>query len=245
MIDLNSTSLLPDRINWFLDQAQASRTRERRTYLGASLIGGPCERQIQYQASGTDVDSGKGFPPRVLRCFDRGHWAESYLVPLMREAGFMLLSEEPGTDKQFGFSAFDGRFAGHCDGIIALWRGSDACPIPLPALWECKCLNAKSTAKAVKDKIRVSHPRYYNQVQLYMGEMGLSHCLFTVVSADSMELHHELIPYDAATHKAMMDRAWRILQALDSGTLVMRGLRDSACFECRYCDFATRCWSTP
>jgi hypothetical protein len=96
--------------------------------------------------------------------------------------------------------------------------------------------------KAVKDKIRVSHPRYFNQVQLYMGEMGLPRCLFTILNADTMEMHHELISYEQPTHQAMVDRAARILAAMDSGEMILRGFRDSAAFECRYCDFAITCW---
>ena len=240
-IDLNSTTALADRVNWLIDDAQASSGREQRAYLGASLIGGPCERQIQYQAMGIEVDPGKGFPPRILRCFDRGHWAESYVIKLMRSAGCILLDVDPATDKQWAFSLFEGRFAGHCDGIIPMWRGNS--PLELPALWECKCLNHKSTSKAIKDKIRVSHPRYFNQVQLYMGEMGLPRCLFTILDADTMEMHHELVDYEQHTHTAMVERARRILMAMDSGEMMLRGMRDSAAFECRYCDFSTRCWA--
>lgn len=240
-IDLNSTTAFADRINWFIDAAQADQPREQRSYLGASLIGGPCERQIQYQAMGAEVDPGKGFPPRILRCFDRGHWAETYVIGLLRKAGCILLDVDPATGHQWEFSLFGGRFAGHCDGIIPMWRG--AAPMELPALWECKCLNSKSTAKAVKDKIRVSHPRYFNQVQLYMGEMGLPRCLFTILNADTMEMHHELIEYEPATHRAMVDRAGRILAAMDAGELVLRGLRDKAAFECRYCSHTLRCWA--
>ena len=243
MINLNSTSALSDRVNWLIDSAQAGAEREKRNYLGASLIGGPCERQIQYQAMGMPVDEGKGFPPRILRCFERGHWAEAYLVGLMRKAGFMLLDVDPATGHQFEFSLFGGRFAGHCDGIIPMWRGPGMAPFELPALWECKCLNSKSSAKAVMDKIRVSHPRYFNQVQLYMGEMGLPCCLFTIMNADTMEMHHELVQYEPATHRAMVDRAQRILATMDTGEMILRGFRDSAAWECRYCDYSTRCWA--
>ena len=75
------------------------------------------------------------------------------------------------------------------------------------------------------------------------GEIGLPFCLFTVANADTMELHHELIPYEQATHRAMVDRAQRILMAMDAGEMVLRGFRDPAVFECRYCDFSIRCWA--
>lgn len=235
--------MLSDAINWHIDEAQLKEEREQRAYLGASLIGYPCERQIQYRATATPVDEGKGFPPRILRCFQRGHWAEEYAVKLLRQAGFMLLDVDPDTGKQFEFKLFNGRVAGHCDGIIPLWRGQGSTPFQVPALWECKCLNNKSTNKAKKDKLYVSHNHYYNQIQLYMGELSLPRCLFTIINADSMEIYHQMIDYDQATHKAMVDRAWRILQAIDAREWLPRGFGSSANFECKYCDHSLRCWN--
>ena len=242
MIDLNSRTALPDRINWFIDQAQENADRERRSYLGASILGGACERQIQAKAMGIEPDPGKSFPARVLRCFDRGHWAESYIVGLMRKAGFMLLDVDPATGKQFDFSMLDGRVAGHCDGIIPMWRGQGESPIAFPALWECKCLNSKGAKKAAKEKIRSSHPAYYHQVQIYMGEIGLPRCLFTVANADTMELYHEVIDYDHASHVAMTARARRIIQAIDFGEILPRGFDDPSGAGCKYCEFSDRCW---
>jgi len=242
VIDLNSTTHFADRINHVIDAALVDEPREKRNYLGASLIGGACERQIQYQAMHAPRDPGKGFPPRVLRCFERGHWLEAYAVKLLRNAGFILLDVDPRTGQQWEFTLMGGRVAGHYDGIIPMWRGPGASPIPLPVLWECKCLNKNSAGKAVKDKLRVSHNKYFNQVQINMGEYGLSHCLFTICNADSMEFHHELIPYEPSAHKAMVERAGRVLLAMDMGEMLVRGFPDRSAFECKYCDWSDQCW---
>ena len=242
IIDLNSRSALPERINYHIDMATQEEPREKRDYIGASIIGGSCERQVQYHAMHAERNPGKGFPPRVLRCFERGHWLEAYAVKLIRKAGFVLLDIDPTTGKQWEFKTLGDRVAGHCDGIITWWRGQGESPIPLPALWECKCLNHKSTAKALKDKIRVSHPKYFYQVQLYMGEFKLSQCLFSICDADTMEFHHELVQFEPAVHASMLARGQRLINAIDHGEMLVRGFMDRTSFDCKYCDWARFCW---
>lgn len=245
MIDLNSTSALGDRINDRIDAAMASAhaAEPARDYLGASILGDACERAIQYRHMRVPVDPGKGFPPRVLRCFDRGRWAEDYAIALLKRAGFVLLDKDVATDKQWEFSLLDGRVKGHPDGIFALWRGDGPSPITMPAMWECKCLNSKSWGKSKRDKLRVAHPRYFGQMQLCMGELNLSRGLFTALNADTMEMHHELVTYEPQAHQDLLARASRILLASDAGEMLPRGLADPSRYECKYCDWAERCWA--
>ena len=245
MIDLNSTSALGDRINDRIDavMAAARDAETPRDYLGASILGDACERAIQYRHLQVAPDPGKGFPPRVLRCFDRGRWAEDYAIALLKRSGFVLLEHDPDTGEQWAFETMDGRVKGHADGVLVMWRGEGPALIPLPAAWECKCLNNKSWSKCKRDKLRVAHPRYFGQMQLYMGEMRLPQGLFTALNADTMELHHELVAYEAQAHQALQDRAQRILNACDMGEMLPRGLADPSRFECKYCDWAERCWA--
>jgi hypothetical protein len=247
VIDLNSksASALGDRINDRIDAAMAlARDAETpRDYLGASILGDTCERAIQYRHLRTPVDPGRGFPPRVLRCFDRGRWAEDYVIGLLKASGWVLLDRDPDTGGQWAFEALDGRVKGHADGVLVMWRGEGPAPLPLPANWECKCLNNKSWGKSRRDKLRVAHPRYYGQMQLYMGELKLSHGLFTALNADTMEMHHELVPYEPQEHQALLARARRVLLASDAGEMLPRGLADSSRWECKCCDWSVRCWA--
>jgi len=246
MIDLNGTSTaLCDRINDRIDRAMlAARNAEKpRDYLGASILGGSCERAIQYQHMLVPTDPGKGFPPRVLRCFDRGRWAEDYAIALLKASGFVLLDHDPDTREQWAFETLGGRVKGHADGALVMWRGDGPVPVPLPAVWECKCLNNKSWSKSKKDKLRVAHPRYFGQMQLYMGEMRLPQGLFTSLNADTMEMHHELVPYEPDAHQALLARASRILLASDAGEMLPRGMADASRWECKYCDWSEQCWA--
>jgi hypothetical protein len=67
--------------------------------------------------------------------------------------------------------------------------------------------------------------------------------LFTAINKDTAELHHELVPFDAALAQTMSDRAVRILQATDAGELLPRIAREPEFHECRMCPWARRCWS--
>lgn len=240
MIDLNSKSSgVTGRVNWHLDQALAGQaaSEPRRAYLGASMIGGDCERAVQYEFMGQPRDVERA--PSSQLVFDRGHWAENYLAGLFIRAGFVLSVAGPDGG-QHGFSILDGIFQGHADGLLLWLSGGHEPPIPLPALWECKCLGSKGAKALAKDRCQGAYPKYYRQVQVLMGEMGLERCLFTALCADTMELRHELIAYDAATHRAMVDRAQRILAAVSHAEIVPRGFLAED-WQCKCCPWIKTC----
>ena len=66
-------------------QEQNSK-KEKRSYLGASSLGDPCSRKIQYRYMGEETDIKNHFSPKVLRIFDY------YLQLLRRTAKFKSLS---------------------------------------------------------------------------------------------------------------------------------------------------------
>ena len=245
-IDLNSRTALPDRINWHIDRGIDATVRHepRREYLGCSVLGGVCERAVQYE---TLAMMGKlphtEFEPRIRRIFERGHDAEDRAAQWLRGAGFLLVTEDPSGNGQFAVEFLDGRVRGHADGLLLLWSGEGICPIPLPALWECKCLGAKYWNKARKEHIKFSHPQYFAQMQLYMGGLRLDHGLITLINADTMELHHELVAFDQVTFAGLINRAERILAACDNHELLPRCATTEAELVCRMCRRSTTCWS--
>lgn len=152
--------------------------------------------------------------------------------------------------EQFGFSVAGGRIRGHVDGIIA--AGPEGFGLAVPALWECKTMNAKNWRACVKDGVTKSKPVYAAQIALYQAYMEASvpgiaaaPALFTAINKDTAELHHELVPFDADLAQRMSDRGVRILQATDAGELLPRIATSSDFFECRFCPWAKRCWEQP
>ena len=250
-LDFNPRPSMADRINALVDAALIAEREATppRTYLGASRLGHACERALQFEFVGAPKDEGADFGGQTLRIFAIGHQLEDLAIRWLRAAGIDLYTRKgnrPDGD-QFGFSVAGGRIRGHVDGIIA--DAPAALGLRTPALWECKTMNAKNWRACVKEGVTVSKPVYAAQIAIYQAYMeatvpGISAApaLFTAINKDTAELHHELVPFDAALAQRMSDRAVRILQATDAGDLLPRIAASRDFFECRFCAHAGRCW---
>ena len=252
MLDYNHSPSFAERLNATIDGAltDENATRVPRDYLGGSRLGHVCERALQFEFTATPRDEGQDFSGQTLRIFAIGHALEDLAVAWLRQAGFDLYTRKGNRPDggQFGFSVAGGRIRGHVDGIIA--AAPEPMSLGVPALWECKTMNAKNWRACVKDGVVVSKPVYAAQIALYQAYMdaavpGLASnpALFTAINKDTAELHHELVPFNAELAQRMSDRAVRILSATDSGELLPRIARDRDHFECRMCAYANRCWS--
>ena len=254
MLDYNHRPGIAERVNAGIDAALIAEREATppRTYLGASRLGHACERALQFEFAGAPKDEGADFGGQTLRIFEIGHQLEELAIRWLRAAGLDLYTRKGNRPdgEQFGFSVAGGRIRGHVDGIIA------AAPAPLgigvPALWECKTMNAKNWRACVKDGVAVAKPVYAAQIALYQAYMegtvpGISAnpALFTAINKDTAELHHELVPFDAGLAQRMSDRGVRILQATDAGELLPRIATNRDFFECRFCPWAARCWGLP
>ena len=251
MLDYNHTRSFAELLNNEVDAALTTEnsTRAPRDYLGGSRVGHACERALQFEFAGAPKDDGADFSGQTLRIFAIGHALEDLAIQWLRAAGIDLYTRK-GNDpngEQFGFSVAGGRIRGHVDDIIA--AAPEALKLGVPALWECKTMNAKNWRACVKDGVVVAKPIYAAQIALYQAYMdgtvpGLASnpALFTAINKDTAELHHELVPFNADLAQRMSDRAVRILQATDAGELLPRIARERDHFECRICPWANRCW---
>lgn len=237
---------MPDttqRINALVDAALVERNRRQspRDYLGGSRIGEACARRLVYEVAHTPKDAGRDFDGGILRIFDAGHQFEALSIRWLRQAGFDL--RDRGADgEQFGFAAAGGRLRGHADGVIV---GGPDVGIRWPSLWEHKALGQNSWADLVKRGLRQSKPIYFAQVQLYMAYLELEVALVTALNRDTLALHHEVVPFDAAEAQLLSDRAVDILRAADAGELPPRIAAHPDFYLCRFCPYAARCWEVP
>jgi hypothetical protein len=237
-IDLNRANLAESDFNKsiikLMDTSALTEQREaRRDYLGASQIGSDCLRRIQYDWM-CDVDH----PAKTKRKFARGHLFEDITIKALLQAGFRI---ECGTDAT-KFSAVDGDFRGHADGIVR-----DGPPVMgYPCLFEHKALGASGWRKLENKGLRIAYPGYYDQVQLYMAYLDLTDnpALFSAVNADSCEILHIAVPYDAEAAQAASDRATMIIRETRAGVLLGRIASKPDDFRCRnFCDHSDRCWA--
>ena len=252
MLDHNHTRSFADMLNEVVDAAlmDENAAHPRREYLGGSRVGHACERALQFEFAGAPKVEGADFPGRTLRIFAIGHALEDLAIKWLRAAGIDLYTRKRNDPdgQQFGFSVAGGRIRGHADGIIA--GAPEALKLGVPALWECKTMNAKNWRETVKSGVAAAKPIYAAQIALYQAYMdagipGLAQnpALFTAINKDTAELHHELVPFNPELAQRMSDRAVRILRATDAGELLPRVARERDHFECRMCPYANRCWS--
>jgi hypothetical protein len=254
MLDYNHRPSFADKVNAAVDAALTTDNAARtpRDYLGGSRLGHACERALQFEFSHAPKDEGQDFSGQLLRIFAIGHVLEDLAVAWLRGAGFDLYTRKGNRPDsgQFGFSVAGGRIRGHVDGIIA--AGPEGFGLAIPALWECKTMNAKNWRLCVKDGVTKSKPVYAAQIAVYQAYMdatvpGISAApaVFTAINKDTAEMHHELVPFDADLAQRMSDRGVRILQATDAGELLPRVAQNRDFFECRFCPWAERCWGMP
>ncbi len=239
-------STAAEAINALIDVALVAEngTRPRRDYLGGSRLGDPCARRLQYEHLDLPRDPDTGFSGQTLRIFGVGHVFEDLAIGWLRLAGFDIRTRGRNGE-QFGFSVAGGRVQGHIDGVVLAAPTAAAVLVAVPALWECKSANARNWKEIVRRGVAAAKPVYAAQIALYQAYMGLAEtpALFTAVNKDTAELHHELVPFDAALAQATSDKAVRILQACDVGEWLPRISVEPGHFECARCPWQSRCWA--
>ena len=236
-------------INRLIDKAlqQEHVQKPGRDYLGASRLGEPCTRALQYEY--TKIPRDKPFTGQTLRIFEMGHALEKMAWQWLQSAGFVIETQDPTTGAAYGFSVADGQLQGHVDGIVRQVPESLASDIKVPAIWECKSLNAKGWNQVIEKGVKKAKPVYAVQIALYQAYLedtiqGVSQspAIFTAVNKDTTEVYHELVPFDAALAQTASDRAVHILRATKAGETLPRITQDPDSFYCRFCDWQTTCW---
>lgn len=245
MLDFN-TRQPAGRLEYLMDQAllaahrksEAERLATRTPRIGASRLGASCLRQLQFDYFKAPKD--REPEGRILRIFHRGHQGEDWMAEWLRLAGFTMFTT--GADgSQKCFHALDGKILGYADGVFT--GGPDEFGL-YPRLWENKVLGSKGWNKVSKDGVQKAYPVYYGQMQLYMAYFDLADNpgLFTALNADSMEVYAENIAFDAPVAQELSDKAVNLVSACEAGQLLPRCTTDEDWFECKFCDWRTRCW---
>ena len=115
MLDFNPRPSTAERINALIDAALIAEREATppRTYLGASRLGHPCERALQFEFAGAPKDDGSDFGGQTLRIFAIGHQLEDLAIRWLRAAGIDLVTQKRDGG-QFGFSVAGRSYPGPC-----------------------------------------------------------------------------------------------------------------------------------
>lgn len=232
LIDLNRSNLssqsINELINELIEHAEPPSMNYRQ-YLGASAIGDECLRKIQYGWFCDPV-----LPSRTKDIFERGHFFEDPTRQHLIAAGFKFAPTE-----RLKFEAVDGMFRGHADGII------EAGPAALeyPCLWERKAVKDKGWKTIERDGLVGLYTNYAGQVAVYQAYLDVTNpALFTVISADTCERLHFVVPFDADLAQRMSDRAVMVIEASRAGELLPRAYDRPDDWHCKMCAHRERCW---
>lgn len=221
---------LPELTSPTLDAIEAAVVAEhekepRRGYLGASIIGNPCERHLFYAFRMAHAP--EQFAGRMLRLFNTGHVEEVRMIAWLRKAGVDVQEFDPCTGGQWSVDAVDSHFKGHLDGILT---GLLEAP-KTPHLLECKTHNAKSFAQLKKHGVAAAKPEHVAQMQVYMHLKSLTRAVYLAKNKDTDELYLERVHYDQAQALALLVKAERIIKA----NRAPERIGDADSFACRFC----------
>lgn len=202
-----------------------------RTHLGASIIGGSCDRQLWYSFRWVE----KAHPePKMLRLWNRGHLEEARFYALLMTAGVQTWMNDPTTGKQFKVSTVGGHFGGSGDGVS---YGVPDVP-GIYVLNEFKTHNDKSFQELVRKGVQDAKPAHYVQMNTYMKGMGLSWALYMAVNKNDDGLHAEVLSYNQQVADTYEQRAVYIIFS----PAPPKGISNSpSWYECKFCDFKNVC----
>ena len=202
-----------------------------REHLGASLIGGPCDRAIWYSWRWATRARHAG---RLLRLFDTGNLAEARFVADLRRVGVTVMDVDPDNGRQWNLRDESGHFGGSMDGVAIGFTEA-------PKAWhvcEFKTHSAKSFASLKKDGVAASKPQHFAQMQVYMHLAGIERAFYLAVNKDTDELYQERIRYDAEAALRLLAKAQRIIANPGPPERIST---DPTWFQCRFCDHASVC----
>lgn len=215
------------------------KTREKRDYLGASLIGNPCARQIWYEYNGFYKEP---FDADTLMNFEDGHRTEDLTAERLRLVDGVTLITHGADGKQLGFTDLDGKFQGHLDGIITgLYQAPKT-----PHVWEGKACAEKKFRElelciekhGEKDALEHWNENYYAQHQLYMHYNGLTRGYMTVAKAGGRGYITVRTEYKEEVALKYIDRAEKIINAKNPPPMISQ---KKDFFICRWCSFKDTC----
>ena len=211
---------------------QLGEAEPERTYLGASIIGGPCERALWF---GFRWAERRTFDGRTYRLFERGRNEEKVIIDELRGIGCEVSDSMPNGE-QWGFKDIGGHFSGHMD---AAARGTPYAPKSW-CVCEFKTHSAKSFKELVDKGVVVAKPEHWHQMNIYMGKFGIDRAMYYAVCKDDDRIHTEWLHFDKDEYERMMDRARRIINSAEPPERISN---DASWYQCKFCDYRSICHS--
>lgn len=214
--------------------------KAKRDYLGASMIGDPCERKIWYSYKGTPREP---MGRMGIMATEDGHHAEKIMADRLRLVPGIELWTEDENGQQFGFKDFEDKFGGHIDGVIT---GLIQAP-STPHIWEHKCCNEKKFNEFLKAKDQYGEKNaleawdviYFAQAQIYMKRFDLTRHYLTVALAGSRNVASCRTDYQRDRAQSFEQKALRVIKAVEPPARISER---KEFYVCKWCAYREECW---
>lgn len=216
-------NLLSSKIENLLPRAD----RKPRDYIGASIIGSECLRQIWYEFKGypsTEV------PAKLLRTWEIGRTLEAVILQWLKDAGIEIQDNPVGLAEALK-APRNPYFQGHVD---AIWVKDGKAF----AVIEAKTAKDSSFNKFVNTGLRRWNPQYYAQVQSYMGMSGIHVAYIIVLNKDSSDIADEMVAFDESFYQGLLEKAKMVANA---NCPPPRVNNSPLWFACKMCKFNKEC----
>ncbi len=225
------TSLTPtvDAIYKSYEDSQGNGFRD---HLGASLIGGPCDRQSWYSWRWATRAFHTG---RLLRLFQTGNLAEARFTEDLRRIGVTVLDINPETGKQWQFRDETQHFGGSCDAVATGFPEASKSW----SIVEMKTHSDKSFKSLTKDGVEKSKPEHYAQCQVYMVMSGIDRAMYIAVNKNDESLYVERLKLDTAFALRMLAKAKRIIESQNPPERVSQ---NPDWYICKWCSHNAVCF---
>jgi CRISPR/Cas system-associated exonuclease Cas4 (RecB family) len=224
------SSSLRERLQAALEGSSPSRA-SRAPYLGASLVGQPCEAFVAFQFRGFPQE----FTPRTKRIFELGKAIEDIVTDCLnltdaKSVGILELRySDPKTHAQYEYVGYGGHVIAHPDGKITDEDGEEY-------ILEIKSMNDSEFTKFREHGI-ISHHKYEGQVHCNMALSGINKSIIVAYNKDNSEFYVEVVEFDLFKWAQLKDKIERVLdnQAKRIG-------KDKNFWRCKTCSYKETCW---
>ncbi len=206
-----------------IEKAQESITDAPRDYIGASVIGSDCLRQIWYEFKGEKCEK---VPAKTRRTWAVGKKLEELILDWLEMSGIPIdrMWHDLSSSRVL-------KFRGHVDSVVM----KEGKPF---AILEVKTAKDSSFRLFVKKGLKRWSPQYYAQIQSYMGMSGIKKAYIIVFNKDTSELSDELVEFDEGFYELLEQKALMISNAV---IIPPRVNSSPLWFQCKLCKFNKVC----
>ena len=216
--------MIRDTLTKKIEKSQARLKQEPRNYIGASIIGSPCLRQIWYEFKGIEAEE---VPTKTIRTWAIGKNLEGLILDWLEEAGLKIvrLYWDLKSEKEPSFQ-------GHVD---ALWEKNKK---EWQGIIEIKTAKNASFNIFAKKGVKEWNPQYYAQIQSYMGMSKIHSAYILVLNKDNSAISDELVTFDESFYRQLEDKALALANAVSEP---LRVNNSPLFYLCKMCKFKKVC----